>query len=79
LQTTYNVVLIEEVTAVLTTVIGEAVAVIEAHDENLCRNFEHGQKIDVEAQKCEYGSTSLTKSCKSCQVNERRSKNMGTL
>jgi hypothetical protein len=38
-QMTYNIVFIEEVTAVLTTVVGEAVAVVEAHDENLCRNF----------------------------------------
>ena len=57
LQTTYNVVFIEEVTAVLTTVVGEALAVVEAHDKNLCRNFKHGHKIDVEAQTCEYGST----------------------
>ncbi len=57
LQTTYNVVFIEEVTAVLATMmVGEAVAVIEAHDKNLCRNFEHGHEIDVEAQTCEYGS-----------------------
>jgi len=54
---TYNVIFIEEVTAVLTTVVGEAVAVVEAHDKNLCMNFEHGRKIDVEAQTCEYGST----------------------
>jgi hypothetical protein len=57
LQTTYNIVFIEEVTAVLTTVVGEAAAVIEAHDENLCQNFVHGKKIDVEAQKCEYGTS----------------------
>jgi hypothetical protein len=36
---TYNVVFIEEVTAVLTTVVGEAVAVVETHDENLCRRL----------------------------------------
>ncbi len=57
LQMTYNVVFIEEVTSDLTTVVREAVAVIEAHDKNLCRNFKHGHKIDVEAQTCEYGST----------------------
>ncbi len=56
-QTTYNVIFIEEITAVLTTAVGEAVTVVEAHDENLCRNFEHGHKIGVEAQTCEYGST----------------------
>jgi hypothetical protein len=54
---THNVIFIEEVTAVLTTVVREAVAVVEAHDKNLCRNFKHGRKIDVEAQTCEYGST----------------------
>ncbi len=54
---TYNIIFIEEVTAVLTTVVGEAVAVVEAHDKNLCMNFEQGRKIDVEAQTCEYCST----------------------
>jgi hypothetical protein len=54
---TYNLVFIEEVTTVLTTVVVEAAAVIEARDENLCRNFVQGRKIDIEAQKCEYGST----------------------
>jgi hypothetical protein len=57
LQITYNFVFIDEVTTILTTVVGEAVAVVEAYDENLSRNFEHGQKIDVEAHKCKYGST----------------------
>jgi hypothetical protein len=57
LQTTYDIVFIKEVTAILTTVVREAVAVIEAHDEKFCQNFGNGQKIDVEAQKYEYGST----------------------